>query len=56
MKMGSGATERMVQLLASAGLTNPGLPEPYGKGWGRSETRPGSSLRESVLAHRQVSE
>ena len=36
------------QLLASAGLTNPGLPEPYGKGWGRSETRIlAAALRES---------
>ncbi|MEE3140107.1 MAG: acyl-CoA dehydrogenase family protein [Actinomycetota bacterium] len=27
------------QRLSSAGLTNPGLTQPFGKGWGRSETR-----------------
>jgi len=27
------------QRLSSAGLTNPGLTQPFGKGWGRTETR-----------------
>ena len=27
------------QRLSSVGLTNPGLTQPFGKGWGRSETR-----------------
>ena len=34
--------------LSSAGFSNPGLPEPFGKGWSRSETRVlASALRES---------
>ena len=36
------------QRLSSAGFTNPGLPEPFGKGWGREETRVlAAALRES---------
>ena len=36
------------QRLSSAGFTNPGLPEPFGKGWGREETRVlAAALREN---------
>ncbi len=36
--------------LADAGLTNPSLPEPYGRGWGRVETRHLSTAIRSTSA------